>query len=78
MANDAITVAAQNIAVAINSLNTATQALNATLKSVLPAVQSTSTSATAGTAGPLPAEPAGYLNITLPDGKAARVPYYNP
>lgn len=75
MADDALVTAAQNAVKAINSLNAATQALNATMKSVLPAVQSTSTTAQAGTAT-LPASPEGFLDITLPDGTPARVAYY--
>lgn len=75
MADDALVTAAQNAVKAINSLNAATQALNATMKSVLPAVQSTSTTAQAG-AATLPASPEGFLDITLPDGTPARVAYY--
>lgn len=75
MADDALVTAAQNAVKAINALNATAQALNNTLKSVLPAVQSTSTTAQAGTAT-LPAAPEGFLDITLPDGSSARVPYY--
>lgn len=48
------------------------------LQSVLPLIQSTSTSASAGAASALPATPAGYLTQTLPDGTSIRVPYYLP
>ena len=75
MADDALVTAAQNAVKAINALNATAQALNNTLKSVLPAVQSTSATAQAGTAT-LPAAPEGFLDITLPDGSSARVPYY--
>lgn len=70
MTDNAIITAAQNIAIAINNLNKTTA-------SALPVVQSTTTTATAG-AETLPANPAGFLAITLPDGSAARVPYYLP
>ena len=50
-----------------------TKALNA----ALPVVQSIAGSATAGSAT-LPANPAGFLNITLPNGQPAKVPFYNP
>lgn len=70
MAVDAITTATQNLVIAFNNMNT-------TLNKVLPVVQSTATSATAGAASALPATPAGYLVITLPNGTPAKVPYYN-
>ena len=37
-----------------------------------------STSATSGTASPLPATPAGYMMINDLDGIPRKVPYYNP
>lgn len=37
----------------------------------------TTTSATAGAASALPATPAGYVTITLPNGTVGKVPYYN-
>ena len=70
MAQDALVSAVQNGVQAI-------QRLTVTMQSVLPVVQSTATTATAG-AETLPAAPAGFLNITLPDGTSAKVPYYNP
>jgi len=70
MANDAITTAAQNAVIALNQL---TQVM----REVLPVVQSTSTTATAG-AATLPANPKGFLVITLPNGDQAKVPYYDP
>lgn len=51
---------------------------NQILGQVLPAVQSTATAATAGTAGAPPAQVVGYLNVTLPNGSSAKVPYYAP
>lgn len=47
------------------------------LQSIFPSGTGVSTSATAGSAT-LPADPAGFINVTLPDGSQARVPYYNP
>jgi len=41
----------------------------------------TTTQTTVGAAGgasALPATPLGYLNVTLPDGTAAVIPYYRP
>jgi hypothetical protein len=35
------------------------------------------TSATSGAASALPATPAGYVGITLPDGTIGKVPFYN-
>jgi hypothetical protein len=49
-----------------------------TTKQVFPFISSTATSATAGTNGAPPAQVAGYINMTLPNGTSAKVPYYNP
>lgn len=46
------------------------------LQSAFPQVTSTTSSATAG-AATLPANPAGFIVITLPDGTTAKVPFYN-
>jgi hypothetical protein len=47
------------------------------LKAVFP--QGTGTSATAtGGAATLPANPVGYIDVVLPNGVSARVPYYSP
>lgn len=70
MTDNAIITAAQNVAIAINNLNT-------TMGKTLPVVQSVSSTATAG-AATLPANPTGFLVITLPNGSAAKVPYYSP
>jgi len=67
--DDAVT-AMKNMVVALNNQTTA-------LRNALPVVQSVASSATAGTNGAVPAQVAGYLNITLPDGTAAKVPYFN-
>jgi len=69
MSDTALVTAAQNAVIALGTLNT-------TLKQVLPVVQSTATSASAGTNGDVPAQVVGYLLITLPNGTPAKVPYY--
>jgi hypothetical protein len=53
---------------AINSLATV-------IGKVFPAAGGTSTTATAGSAT-LPANPVGFIDVTLPDGTAAKVPFY--
>ena len=56
------------------------QALNAilqALKAIFPSGTGTATSATAG-AATLPPNPVGFINVTLPDGTQAVVPYYAP
>jgi hypothetical protein len=75
MSNDAITTATQNIVVAVNTLNTTAQTLNTTMQEVFPYIVSTSSSATGG-AATLPANPVGFIDITLPNGTSAKVPYY--
>ena len=77
MSNDAIITATQNIVIAVNTLNTTANKLNTTMQSVFPYITTTSSTATAG-AATLPANPAGFINITLPSGTAVKVPYYNP
>jgi len=47
------------------------------LKAIFP--QGTGTSATAtGGAATLPANPVGFIDVVLPNGVSARVPYYSP
>lgn len=56
------------------------QALNAilqALKNIFPQGTGTASSATAG-AATLPANPVGFINVTLPNGTQAKVPYYAP
>lgn len=67
-------------ATAVTALQQAVIAINkltAAVKNV--SFQSTGVtgSATAG-AAVLPANPVGFLTITLPDGEPAKVPYYDP
>lgn len=45
------------------------------LRSTFPQQGGTATSATAG-AATLPANPVGFIVVTLPDGTSAKVPYY--
>lgn len=47
------------------------------IKAIFPQGTGTASSATAG-AATLPANPVGFINVTLPDGSQARVPYYSP
>ena len=46
------------------------------IKSVFATITGTSATATAGSAT-LPATPAGFIAITLPNGSVGKVPYYN-
>jgi hypothetical protein len=45
------------------------------MQAVFPYIVSTSSTATAG-AATLPANPVGFINITLPNGTSVKVPYY--
>jgi len=68
MLNDLVT--------ALKNAVTAISLINQTLRSVFPYATGTSSTATAGAAS-LPANPVGFITITLPDGTSAKVPYYN-
>lgn len=71
-------VALNAILQAIQSLTDAVQAQTTALQAIFPVGTGTSSSATTGSAT-LPADPEGFINVTLPDtGAQARVPYYNP
>lgn len=52
-------------------------AMTAAIQAVFPAATASATSATTGSASALPADPAGYLVVTLPGGGVGKVPYYN-
>lgn len=54
----------------------AINALNQAVRSVFPGSTATAATATAGSAT-LPAQPAGFLVVSLPGGAEAKVPYYN-
>lgn len=56
---------------AVRSLN----AIVTALQGIFPQTSGTATSATAG-AATLPANPVGFLTVTLPSGASAKVPYY--
>jgi len=61
------------------TLQQGVQAINQviqTLKAVFPISGGTTTTATGGSAT-LPANPVGFITVTLPDGTAAKVPYYS-
>lgn len=64
-----VTVQQQGV-IAINAIVQA-------LKSVFPSGTGTSSTATAG-AATLPAAPVGFIEVTLPNGQQAKVPYYAP
>lgn len=51
-------------------------ALRTTISSVFPVSTGTASSAVAG-AATLPANPVGFIVVTLPNGTTAKVPYYN-
>lgn len=48
-----------------------------TVQNIFPIGGATSTTATSG-AQTLPGNPAGFMAVTLPDGTAVKIPYYNP
>lgn len=54
----------------------AVNSLQQTTASVFPAAGGTSGTATGG-AATLPANPVGFITVTLPNGTAAKVPYYS-
>lgn len=57
------------------------QALNAivvALKAIFPQGTGTSGTATGGSSITLPTHPQGYIDVILPDGSQAKVPYYLP
>ena len=61
------------------TLNQGVQAINklyAVLKSVFPQQTGTASSATGG-AATLPANPVGFIIVTLPSGATAKIPYYS-
>lgn len=60
----------QNGVIALNALVQA-------VKAIFASVTGTSATATGG-AATLPANPVGFMKITLTDGTQVRVPYYNP
>lgn len=67
----------QNGVIALGSIVQQITAMVTALKAVFPSGTGTSATATGG-AATLPANPVGYINVTLPSGAQARVPYYNP
>lgn len=68
----AMLTAALNLVQAVNRIDK-------TLSAIFPIGGATSTTVgAAGAASALPATPEGYLAVTLPDGTAVKIPYYNP
>jgi hypothetical protein len=53
----------------------ALSAIVTALGNIFPQTSGTATSATAG-AATLPANPVGFIVVTLPNGTSAKVPYY--
>ena len=68
-----LTATLQNINTQLGQL---IKQISTSTSSIFPQVQSTATTATTG-AATLPANPAGFIQITLPSGSTAKVPYYN-
>lgn len=66
-----------NIFTGIQQIVLAIRAANQILKSTFPQQGGTSATATGG-AATLPANPVGFIIVTLPNGTSARVPYYSP
>lgn len=67
----------QNVVVALGNM---TKQLNTTTTALFPQINTTSTSATAGTHGAVPAQVAGYIQTTLPQnlgGGTVKIPYFN-
>lgn len=62
---------------AANNLVIAIGELTRVMQSAFPTAGGVAGSATGG-AATLPANPAGFITVTLPDGSAALMPYYNP
>lgn len=63
------------IATSANMTNQQLGSLIQVLGTIFPIGGATSGSATAG-AATLPANPLGFLSVTLPDGTAVKIPYY--
>jgi len=62
---------------AANNLVIAIGELTRVMQSAFPTAGGVAGSASMG-AAVLPANPVGFITVTLPDGSAALVPYYNP
>lgn len=77
MADEQLAGTLQTIATNGSQTNQQLGALIQTLASIFPVGGATSTTATAG-AATLPANPLGFLAVTLPNGTAVKIPYYKP
>jgi hypothetical protein len=72
-------MAEQDTSGILAQLRNGVQAINRlaqNLSSAFPVITGTSSSATGGSAT-LPANPVGFITVTLPNGTSARVPYYD-
>ena len=65
----------KNVVLNISNLTKAVQAQTAAIQTVFPQQTGTSGTATAGSAT-LPANPVGFIIVTLPGGATVKVPYY--
>lgn len=71
-----VDVDTDSIARAIVNGNTLLAAIIQAIKSVFPQGQTITHTASAG-GDTLPANPAGFLTVTLPDGTTGKFPYYD-
>lgn len=64
-----------DITTSLRNLTNVVSSLAASVAKAFPIITGTSSSATAG-AATLPANPVGFIVVTLPDGTSAKVPFY--
>ena len=67
-----LTTTLQNVVTGIGQL---TKQIATSTGAIFPQVQSTATTATAGSITP-PTQVVGYIQVTLPSGTTVKVPYY--
>lgn len=67
----------QTLVATMQNLVIAMQTMNQTLAKILPQITGSSTSATAGSNGDVPAQVSGYLDV-LVSNEPKKIPYYNP
>jgi Holliday junction resolvasome RuvABC endonuclease subunit len=66
----------KNVVLNLSQLVQAMQAQTAAINAVFPQQTGTAATATAGSAT-LPANPVGFIIVTLPGGSTVKVPYYD-
>lgn len=66
-----------NLQNVVTALATMTRTIRDSTAAIFPQTQATSTSATAGSVAS-PGNFAGFIDVTLPDGSTAKVPYFKP